>query len=181
MKSLKRFATPVIVRIACLLVLSTAGFAEAQEYYHLRVLHSGKCLNLAWGYMYDGAPFSQYTCVSWADTEQFQMFYDSGYKRWMVKHSSKYVDVQNSSYDHAAIIVQNGYSSATQSQLWSPQFSKYVNGIPYYRLVNARSGHCLNVAYFGMNDDDPVVQASCTDSDNELWDLHNITLNIHGL
>lgn len=47
-------------------------------------------------------------------------------------------------------------------------------------LQNANSGLCLDVAYFSQDVGGNVLQADCTATDNQLWDLYNLDIDHHG-
>ena len=89
---------------------------SGRQFYLIRNVASGKCLNIAWGSLTDGETVVQYQCGQQWDNERFALIpVDDGagdYYKLMAYHSKKCVNVAGASTElHAAIIQYecNGY------------------------------------------------------------------------
>jgi hypothetical protein len=161
------------------------GVPAAPEY-TVSPKHSGKCLDVAWFTTLDAGDVVQSVCSS-TDNQTWQIARsaDGVSAIFTAKHSGKALDVLGQSMAHAADVVQwtnGGFQGpgVRTSQWWRPVFVKVENNIPYYKLVNTNSGMCLDVAWFSQADGGNVLQATCTGTDNQLWDIVNIATGVHG-
>lgn len=134
-----------------------------------------KCLDVAWSSPYDGGEVVQ----SWCSGQPNQ--------RWELELASIHDDyrlrprhVQNMCLDIADVgspaqVIQRKCSGQL-SQIWRKVLMTSANGISYYRFENLESGRCLTVKGASYAWAAPVVQASCRDAENQLWDLHDFAL-----
>jgi hypothetical protein len=159
--------------------LSNTAFAQTfgGTEHMLKVKHSGKCLDVAWFSMENDGDIVQSNCTG-TDNQIWKM-YMGGIATPMIfvaKHSGKAMDVKNQSTFHAADVVQYDYhgfwgTDRRFSQMWYTVYVKTENGIKYYKLQNFNSGRCLDVAWFSQADGGNVLQAHCTGTDNQLWQI----------
>lgn len=165
------------------LMVTLTPSATAGAYYGdytLTAKHSGKCLDVAWFSTVDGGDIVQSWCSGAANQTWALHLITNHYFMLVSKHSGKCMDVQNGSLQHAADVIQWS-CNGSDSQLWNPIYIKTENGIPYYILENKKSWKCLDVAWFSMSNGGNVLQANCTATDNQLWDLRDLTYGTHGL
>jgi hypothetical protein len=169
----------LLVAFAALLAPRANAAAYYGEY-TLAAKHSGKCLDVAWFTMADGGDVVQSTCSGTTNQTWNLSLVGGWYFQLAAKHSGKCLDVANGSLQHAADVIQ-WTCNYTDSQLWTPIYVKTVGGVPFYMLENKKSWKCLDVAWFSTADGGNVLQANCTGTDNQLWDLTNLKFGYHGL
>jgi len=198
-------ATFVVGLSVAAAVSPIANAYNGGEDHTLTVMHSGKCLDREYTLGFrgiklfnpnDGAAAVQSACTGvggiaqlcrvpsgCAPTNQFWRLDFTGISGPMLvqnRQSGKCLDVAGDSTMYYASVVQMP-CDGTDSQLWNIYAVRYLNGIPYYVLDNLHSGQCLTVAWSSMNDGAAVVQADCTWTDNQLWDIYNVPFNYHGV
>ncbi|HSH31535.1 MAG TPA: RICIN domain-containing protein, partial [Candidatus Saccharimonadales bacterium] len=132
--------------------------------YELVAKHSGKCVDVAFASLNDGANIQQFGCNgSNAQTFSLQTVPGNYYKYKLVaKHSGKCLDVTATSLADGANIQQfscNGSSAQT--------FALQSVGAGYYQIVAKHSGKCLDVAGFSTADGGNIQQWFCRNGDNQ--------------
>jgi hypothetical protein len=155
------------------------------EWWNLHPKHSSKCLDVAYFSMVNGGDILQSYC-SGGDNQKWRLWSGaSSFRLLQAKHSGLFADVVNSSHDHAADVIQWSYNGASNSQWWQMVRANpnEVTAVPYYKIVNVNSQKCLDVAYSSQANGANVLQANCTGTDNQLWDLENqaSTWRFHGI
>ncbi|MGZ4619699.1 MAG: RICIN domain-containing protein [Frankiaceae bacterium] len=175
--------------LGALLTLGFIGISTSQasattvggaDMYTLTAKHSQKCLDVAWFSVAENGDVVQSHCAGTANQMWAGYWSQNDQNMLLVAaHSGKYLDVKNDSLAHGADVVQRT-GDWSYSQIWQRKYIQTVNGIDYFELVNKNSGKCLDVAWFDLSDGAKVLQANCTGTDNQLWDLYNITQGRHG-
>jgi hypothetical protein len=180
MKRIKLFCCLTLLGIVAALSNTALAQTLGGPEHMLKVKHSGKCVDVAWFSMANEGDIVQSHCTG-TDNQIWKEYMGSitTPKIFVAKHSGKAMDVKNKSTFHAADVVQYDYHGfwgpdARYSQMWTTVYAKTENGIPYYKLVNFRSGLCLDVAWFSQADGGNVLQANCTGTDNQLWQIINL-------
>lgn len=155
------------------------------EAWQIKVKHSGKCLDVKKFSTAIGGDIVQSHCTANPVQPNQAWHITQGSinspKRLVAEHSGMAMDVLYGSSAHAADVVQlpqTGHWSG--AAMWDFFYVKTVNGVKWYLIVNQQSHLCLDVAFFDMTDGGNVLQANCTQTDNQLWDFYNIKLNFHG-
>jgi hypothetical protein len=140
-----------------------------------------KCLDVGW-YSYNfGGKVVQSYCLG-GNNQRWGAMGPANSLELVAEHSTQCLGVTNNSQQHAAPAVQWNCDSVQNPSInWSAQLVKTVNGMPFYRLENANSKKCLDVAYASQAAAADVVQATCTSTDNQLWAFYNVFDGTHGL
>ncbi|MET8762908.1 RICIN domain-containing protein [Lentzea sp. NPDC004782] len=136
-------ALTAIVAVSVLAVPAAQADPAALDFTTTWVNHnSGKCLEIADSYTYDGARAQQWTCDSSVLTQHWYMHGVGAAWELRNSNSGKCLEIADSyTYDGARAQQWTCDGSATQQWYWVQW-----GGEPGYRLINKNSGKCLEIA-----------------------------------
>lgn len=149
------------------------GGAVAQMWYSrdhwatshtIRPLHSGKCLDVYYASIDNGATIQQYYCNG-TGAQSFKLIKRTGsYFEIRNTNSNKCMDVYGYATNDGAGVVQWDCHGGN-NQLWQLEHM----GRGYYRLISRHSGKCLAVPDGSTADWVQLRQYSCTSDNHQLW------------
>ena len=135
-------------------------------YYRIVARHSGKCIDVAGGFMEAGTNIQQYAT---ANVPQQQFRFDAaggGYYRIVAKHSGLCLDVAASDMANGGNVVQYP-NTGNDNQL----FRLESVGEGYYRIVAKHSGLCLDVQGASTSNGANVEQYTYGQETNQQFSL----------
>ncbi|MGW4028649.1 RICIN domain-containing protein [Streptomyces sp. NPDC004838] len=125
--------------------------------YHIRALHSGKCLDVRGGSQNDGAIIQQYRCNGTA-AQTWVLHGVTGGFEIRALNSGKCVDVKGASKaDYAAVVQYRcGLGAPNRTFRLQPGMFDQV-----FQIQAVHSNKCLDVKGASQQDGAPVVQYEC--------------------
>jgi len=137
--------TNLLAPIFLMLITAGTAFADTPNRdirYQIIAKHSGKCLDIAGGELYNGAAAIQWDCHG-GDNQQWTFEpAGGGYFKIIVKHSGKALDVFGGIFSAGSgvVVQQRDYNGST-NQIWS--VTDLGNG--YYSIVARHSNKALEI------------------------------------
>lgn len=127
--------------------------------------HSGKCLDVAFAALEDGAAVHQWECLGAANQQWHLLPEATGGFQVVAAHSGKCLDVALASRFDEAVVHQWRYVGGANQQ-WRMETS---DGL-FCRLTAEHSGGCLSVAGLPVRGDGAaVIQVADVGGDNQRW------------
>jgi len=134
--------------------------------------HSGKCLDVSWASLEDGANIIQFYIHG--GKNQKWLFKPVGEGCYLIinKLSYKCLDVSSwGTKDGTEIIQYSIHGGDNQKWLLKP------TGDGYYQILSKHSGKCLDVSGWSQHDGAKIIQHSAHDGDNQKWELRSAEMD----
>ncbi|WP_305789891.1 RICIN domain-containing protein [Symbioplanes lichenis] len=151
---------------AAALIAVTAGAVPAQAAItpaagvQLKVVHSGKCLNVPNNKVDNSVEIIQYTCAAaTALNDKWRVVAKPGGYQIQGIGSGKCLNVPNSNPDNSVKIIQYTCSDTAKNNLWT--FAE-VEGRTTYRIKSVSSGKCLNIPNNSPDNSAILIQYTCS-------------------
>jgi hypothetical protein len=139
---------------------------DAEQYYYLQAVHSGKYLQLAQNTKEPGVGFIQAEPTG-EETQQFKFFpVEEGFFEIIVRSSGLVMDIYNSSTDNRAPVIQWPYFSTANQH-----FRLEAVGEGVYLIQAKHSNKYLDVEWAGMQNGAPLIQWDGNGNPNQQFRL----------
>ena len=138
--------------------------------YEIVARHSDKCLSTRSASLNDGAPATQWTCISEPNQRWSLEPLDAGYYRIVSRHGGKALEVAGASLRNNALVIQSALHDGANQQ-----FSFESIGDGYYHLLARHSGKAVEVAGGSLDNDADVVQFRVRDAASQQWLLRAVS------
>ena len=151
-------------------------FTGEPEYFRLKNVFSGKCIDLEWGRAAVGTPFFQYQCGTDPNFYFTKQHFSKGYyhlsnKRLQFARGTNSNSMcmnlnSNDSFDKEVL----AYScTSTDNSLW--KFTEIKSN--KHQIINKKNGQCLTIGEDTVDNAAYLSLEECSDEDRMLWTMDN--------
>ena len=139
------------------------------DYFALRFVHSGLCLDAEKNATHHGGKIIQYNCHQWDNQLLHFSLQKDGFFIIEFKHSGKVLEVKDGSHNNGEIIHQADKNYG-DSQKWHIDIRDVASDhgwTAHIRLKNKRSNKCLEIRGASTNVGQEVIQWDCNEGNNQ--------------
>jgi hypothetical protein len=155
---------PMVAALVMLPILcAIPNPATAQDLW-LKAKHSGKCAQVVHLSHANGAPITQWDCVSQANVMWRKVDAGDGYFFLKARHSGKCAQVNQHAHSNGALISQ--WECLNLANL---KWTERPAGDGYVYLMNKESRKCMQVKGVSHANNATIAQWDCVNQDNVKW------------